>query len=163
MTDELAQCFKILDLEPTASPDAVKQAYRELVKIWHPDRFMHDDKLLKRAQAKMKEINVAYETIVEHHACEPPRDFHRASPQPPKPPPSSTASLRTEPAAKARGYLWGKFFGILLFCQPFFLGSLLSNGDEFFFVTAFFGVLYWPVGYFVIKRKRWAVVLGTLI
>src|SRR5436309_11754920 len=48
MTDEIAQCYQILELEPGTSSDAVKQAYRELVKIWHPDRFPEDPKRIMR-------------------------------------------------------------------------------------------------------------------
>jgi len=58
--------YRILDLHTTATEQEVKQAYRELVKVWHPDRFMHDVKLQKRAEEKLKEINDAYQRIVEH-------------------------------------------------------------------------------------------------
>lgn len=58
--------YKILDLNTNATEQEVKQAYRELVKVWHPDRFAHDIKLQKRAEEKLKEINDAYQRIVEH-------------------------------------------------------------------------------------------------
>lgn len=58
--------YKILDLPTNASKQEVKQAYRELVKVWHPDRFTHDVKLQKRAEEKLKEINDAYQRIVDH-------------------------------------------------------------------------------------------------
>ena len=40
-----------------------KRSYRELVKVWHPDRFGHDTDLLNRAQEKLKQINLAYEFL----------------------------------------------------------------------------------------------------
>lgn len=44
----------------TASTEAdVRQAYRELVKIWHPDRFQNDERLNSRAEAQLKLINEA--------------------------------------------------------------------------------------------------------
>ena len=52
--DEIDRYYEILDLQPGASPEEVKQAYRELVKVWHPDRFSHDPKLIKRAHEKLK-------------------------------------------------------------------------------------------------------------
>jgi hypothetical protein len=52
--------YETLGLGPGASPDEVKQAYRDLVQVWHPDRFAHDPCLQKKAEAKLKEINEAY-------------------------------------------------------------------------------------------------------
>ena len=57
---EQKRCYEILGLEPGASPERVKQAYRDLVQVWHPDRFEHDPPLQKKAQEKLKEINEAY-------------------------------------------------------------------------------------------------------
>ena len=61
-TDALARYFSALDLPATATPQQIKDAYRELVKVWHPDRF-GDEKLKDRANAKLKEINEAYEKL----------------------------------------------------------------------------------------------------
>ena len=58
--------YRILDLPPNASEQEVKQAYRELVKVWHPDRFTHDIKLQRRAEEKLKIINDAYQRIVDY-------------------------------------------------------------------------------------------------
>ncbi len=55
--------YKILELEPGASPEELKQAYRGLVKVWHPDRFPDDLPLQQKAQGKLKEINEAYERL----------------------------------------------------------------------------------------------------
>ncbi|MDV2478772.1 MAG: DnaJ domain-containing protein [bacterium] len=57
---EQRRCYEILGLEPGASPERVKQAYRDLVQVWHPDRFEHDPRLQEKAQEKLKEINEAY-------------------------------------------------------------------------------------------------------
>ncbi len=59
---ESDRAYKILGLEPDASQEEVKQAYRKLVKIWHPDRFV----LLKEkqeAEEKIKKINEAYDRL----------------------------------------------------------------------------------------------------
>lgn len=61
--EEIPKPHQILGLNPGASPEEVKQAYRDLVKVWHPDRFAHDDRLRLLAQDKLKEINGAYELI----------------------------------------------------------------------------------------------------
>lgn len=62
----LERNFKALDLPATSSYDQVKNSYRELVKVWHPDRFGQDAKLKARANTKLMEINQAYESLKAH-------------------------------------------------------------------------------------------------
>jgi curved DNA-binding protein CbpA len=62
LKDEL-YFYQLLDLKPGATFGEVKQAYRDMVKVWHPDRFAHDQRLQLIAQEKLKEINIAYEHI----------------------------------------------------------------------------------------------------
>lgn len=53
--------YQALDLQNGASKEEIKQAHRDLVKIWHPDRFSADDtRLRSKAEAKLREINEAY-------------------------------------------------------------------------------------------------------
>ena len=54
--------YEILGIPPTASDDEVKQAYRALVRKYHPDKY-RDSELADLATEKMKEINAAYEEI----------------------------------------------------------------------------------------------------
>lgn len=56
-------CLAALELDRSAGPAEVKQAYRDLVRIWHPDRFTHDARLSARAQEKTKRINEAYRLL----------------------------------------------------------------------------------------------------
>ena len=44
----------------------LSQAYKELVQIWHPDRYVHNPRLQHKAEAKFKEINLAYQNLMEH-------------------------------------------------------------------------------------------------
>jgi hypothetical protein len=60
--------YSVLGLEPGASPERVKQAYRDMVQVWHPDRFEHNPRLRRKAQDKLKEINKAYEMLNSHGA-----------------------------------------------------------------------------------------------
>ena len=66
MTEEIKQCYRALDLEPGATPAEVKVAWRELVKVWHPDRFPNDAKLKAKGAAKLRDINRAYEILEAH-------------------------------------------------------------------------------------------------
>ena len=56
--------YRVLGLEPGASDDEVKAAYRKLAKKYHPDVNGGSPE----AEAKMKEINAAYSQIMNRHA-----------------------------------------------------------------------------------------------
>ena len=82
-----AEAYRTLDLQPGADVGLVRQAYRVLVKVWHPDRFANDPKLQAISDEKLKDINASYEAIVaylasgseEQHA---PRPGSRPEPRP---------------------------------------------------------------------------------
>ncbi|HEY9826597.1 MAG TPA: J domain-containing protein [Stenomitos sp.] len=57
---EFESHFQLLELEPDASLDEVQRAYRDLVMIWHPDRFAHNVRLQRKAEEKVKQFNDAY-------------------------------------------------------------------------------------------------------
>ena len=59
----VARSYAILEIPSTASPELTKQAYRKLVKIWHPDRYVNDPILKAQAEEKIKKINQAYAVI----------------------------------------------------------------------------------------------------
>ena len=61
--EKINRCIEILGLKPSASQEEVNQAYRDLVNVWHPDRFVGNPRLQKKADEKTKEINAAYEYI----------------------------------------------------------------------------------------------------
>ena len=61
--EDFSKYYQLLGLASDASPEEVKQAYRDLVKVWHPDRFAHDERLRLKAQEHLKEINGAYELL----------------------------------------------------------------------------------------------------
>ena len=54
------EALDILALRPGASAVEIKGAYRDLVKVWHPDRFGSDPRLREKAEDKLKQINEAY-------------------------------------------------------------------------------------------------------
>ena len=60
---DIKRSFEILELDSDASIDEVKEAYKDLVNIWHPDRFSTKPRLKQKAEKKLKEINQAYETL----------------------------------------------------------------------------------------------------
>lgn len=54
--------YKVLGIEPTATDDEVKKAYRELARKYHPDNYAGNP-LADLVEEKMKEINEAYDQI----------------------------------------------------------------------------------------------------
>ncbi len=66
MNEEIQGYYRLLEIEPGSPLDAVKEAYRELIKVWHPDRFPNDPKLRKRATDRAAAINGAYERITAY-------------------------------------------------------------------------------------------------
>ena len=54
--------YRILGVSPNASDDEIKKAYRKLAKKYHPDNYAGETS--EFASEKMKEINDAYDTIV---------------------------------------------------------------------------------------------------
>ncbi len=55
--------YDLLGLSPDATPEEIKDAYRMMAMVWHPDRFSGNLKLRKFAEERFKEINGAYEVL----------------------------------------------------------------------------------------------------
>jgi len=56
--------YSVLGVDPNASDEEVKKAYRELARKYHPDNYQNNP-LADLAEEKMKEINEAYDTITK--------------------------------------------------------------------------------------------------
>lgn len=59
--------YQVLGVSPADDDEKIKQAYRELARKYHPDRYTNTD-LAELAGEKMKEINAAYEEIQQLRA-----------------------------------------------------------------------------------------------
>ena len=56
--------YSVLGVSPNATENEIKKAYRELARKYHPDNY-HNNPLSDLAQEKMKEINEAYNSIMQ--------------------------------------------------------------------------------------------------
>ena len=59
--------YSVLGVNPGASEDEIKKAYRKLSRMYHPDANINNPNK-EQAEEKFKEVQVAYETIIEERA-----------------------------------------------------------------------------------------------
>jgi len=96
--------YTVLEVQDTATAEEIKEAYRLLLQVWHPDRFHHRPTLLKKAEEKSGKINVAFETLSDPVLKQQYDDWLRAcgsrsaKPVEPVTCPSCQASIRPAPA-----------------------------------------------------------------
>lgn len=65
------KAYEILGIGADASLEAVKLAYRDLVNVWHPDRFQQNPRLKEKAEQQLQEINQAYDVVLAFHNSHP--------------------------------------------------------------------------------------------
>jgi curved DNA-binding protein CbpA len=64
---ELSQAFQILEIPAGSTYAEAKAAYLLLVKVWHPDKHTHDEKVLAKATSKLQELNSALSMVEEFY------------------------------------------------------------------------------------------------
>src|SRR5262245_14237042 len=64
MSDERARAYAVLGVDRGISREELRHHYRRLVRRWHPDRFATDPQSLAEAEARMREINRAYQVLI---------------------------------------------------------------------------------------------------
>jgi curved DNA-binding protein CbpA len=100
---DINRCYEILEIEPGASLEEIKRAYRDLAFVWHPDRFAHNDRLQQKAQQRLTEINQAYEELVLFLSAPEPRSIDKQFQQPPPSPPDKPLRRRSGKSASKGG------------------------------------------------------------
>ena len=63
MTEEIHNAYQTLELPIGANLPQAQKAWREMVQVWHPDRFPHNPDLQSKAQERTKQINNAYDIL----------------------------------------------------------------------------------------------------
>lgn len=67
---ELRYYFQILEIPVDASYEEAKAAYRDLVDVWHPDRYSRNTRLQIKATEKLKQINTAWQHLDDYYRTE---------------------------------------------------------------------------------------------
>ena len=80
-------CYHVFGLRPGTPLAEVRRSYRELVRRWHPDLYMHDEALRRAAEREIKFINYAYATLERFLSFRVP--FRIIDPRPARPSPPS--------------------------------------------------------------------------
>jgi len=65
---EIKDYYEILEIDEDASIDEIRMAYRDLIAIWHPDKYVQNKRLYEKATKKTQEINIAFENIKAFYA-----------------------------------------------------------------------------------------------
>ena len=117
MSTELGWAYDVLGVKPGVSDRDLKAAHRDLAKVWHPDRFLHDPRLQEKAQEKLKEINDAYEQLISRHK--------RRVPPPPPPRtsyrPQTVSDEAVVPQRRGVGWHWYVAAALVVFAAVFAL------------------------------------------
>jgi DnaJ domain len=93
--------LQILRLGRDASRSQIKEAYRDLAKIFHPDRFQDDPRVQAKAEAEFKQLIAAYEALKSYRPSvvrAAPASPRKARPHPQAaPPPPKEAEAAAPP------------------------------------------------------------------
>lgn len=117
MSTDSGWAYDVLGVKPGVSDRELKAAHRDLAKVWHPDRFLHDPRLQEKAQEKLKEINEAYEQLLT-------RNTRRYTPPPPPPRRSAAspvADVTYVPRRRGVGWHWYVAGPLVVFALVFAL------------------------------------------
>jgi len=79
---KLTEAFSLLGVPPQTPALLVHQAYRRMVKQWHPDRYADQPGLSAEAENRLKLINLAYALIKAHVKAQPAGPTVAAQPKP---------------------------------------------------------------------------------
>ena len=60
------RALRILGLPAGSSAEDIRMAWLDLARVWHPDRFPNDERLRKKADNKLGEVNEAYDALKDY-------------------------------------------------------------------------------------------------
>ena len=60
---DLKEARRLLEVDEHVTPTRLKAAYRDMMFVWHPDRFKAGSKVYKKAVSRTQRINEAYKAL----------------------------------------------------------------------------------------------------
>ncbi|MGL5059019.1 MAG: DnaJ domain-containing protein [Microcoleus sp.] len=94
---DIDRYYEILEIEFGSSLEEVKEAYKDLAFIWHPDRYANNERLQQKAAHKLTEINDAYQHLLFFLSQ---AEFVPIEPELPPPPPAPTREILNKKALR---------------------------------------------------------------
>lgn len=124
VTMDFIESCHTLGVKPSDSPEEIARAYRDLVRVWHPDRFASTPRLQQKAGEKLRLINEAYGEILTH------LDKGKHPAEKPGTPPKSTKRHSPTPSSLEINGLWprlaARFFDYVLWASVLAISGALS-------------------------------------
>jgi nucleotide-binding universal stress UspA family protein len=62
---DIDQSLELFELRKNFTTEELDQSYKDLVQVWHPDRYANNPRLQQKADEKLREINSAYGLLKE--------------------------------------------------------------------------------------------------
>ena len=93
---DISKALEILGLSSNPSLEEVKKAYREQVKLWHPDRYSNGSTIGQMAAKNIQDANLAYAFLKRHLPTIP----KNVSPRPPTTVHNTQTSSRSQSATQ---------------------------------------------------------------
>jgi hypothetical protein len=130
----LQESYRLLNLGPGATEQEIRRAYRDLARVWHPDRFAGDARLQRLAESHMAALNQAYESLLSAAAeateePAPPRAATRSSPD-------GAAYERTRGRVLRHRPLRSSRYGWAALCSCAATFALMFAGYQFYSLAA---------------------------
>lgn len=133
------QAFEELGLDENASPKEIKQAWRDLVSLIHPDKHQNNKNHRRAAEALTKKINEAYDRIQKGKFSKEETKTYQSHPQSDAPSENNTPPLLT-------GYLILSIIMAIITYTAYFQKEDWFSGIFFALIMGLFWGLFGLVG-----------------
>jgi curved DNA-binding protein CbpA len=115
MRKDYQEFYRVLNLNPGATPAEIKRSYHQIIRRWHPDLFKPGSLMQKTAEDITKETNEAFEQLFKkrhYRKFPPPGEAQHAKPPRAarRPSPKATGSPKSpkKSAPRFTGWPWGR-------------------------------------------------------